>query len=152
MELPLFDQVGEIVRTMLPTDGDPVRIRAHRRGVKVWFGPVTAPRQHFEAQLIPAQLVGAPPDTTVIEIGWHSEDRDEAANDAALTGLGTDWAPDLGDAAVSGPFLGNDTWRRVSETWSAVDLDDPDAAFEIAARVVDYVDAIGSTSGEPGAD
>ena len=33
-------------------------------------------------------------------------------------------------------------WRRVSETWIDPDLGDPELAFEIAARLTDYISAI----------
>ena len=39
-------------------------------------------------------------------------------------------------------FFGAENWRRVSEAWVEEDLDDPDLAFEIASRLVDYVSAI----------
>lgn len=119
----------------------PVHSSSHRRGLKVWFGPDSgkAAREHFEAQLI--RLDGE----AALEIGFHAEHRTEAENEAALARLGphrATWRKALGDDAVEGPFLGMETWRRISEVWPPPDPDDPEQTIEIAARLADYVDAI----------
>ena len=44
---------------------------------------------------------------------------------------------------VAGPFLGSrDDWRRISETWPDPDLGEEDLAFELAARLTDYITAL----------
>lgn len=144
MELSLFDEVGEHTRMLVPVELGALRFRAHRRGVKVWFDTDKAPRNHFEAQLIPRRHVDGR-DGAVLEIGFHAEDGDLAVNDRTLATLldhEATWRAELGAEAEVGPFLGNEDWRRVSETWPEPDPDDPELAFEIAARLADYVGAI----------
>ncbi len=141
MELPLFEQVGELTRTLVPAELGAVRYRAHRRGVKVWLDTEKAPRNHFEAQLVPRRFVDGT-DGAVLEVGFHAEHGDPDVNDATLRTLGdaeSRWRPELGDEAESGAFLGQGDWRRVSEVWFDPDPDDPEAAFELAARLADYI-------------
>ena len=147
-ELHLFEQTGELVRAMAPgLDASP-HYRAHRRGVKVWFGTDKATRFHYEAQLIPTRLatgVDAGPDEFTVEIGFHAEHGDDRRNAAILKQLGdreSMWRKPLGPQAELGPFLGNDSWARLSELWVEHDLGHPDLAFELASRLVDYIDAV----------
>ncbi|MBA3655080.1 MAG: hypothetical protein H0W70_12915, partial [Actinobacteria bacterium] len=77
-----------------------------------------------------------------LEVGFHAEHRDVARNQQAvdrLVGREKKWRRSLGKEPVAGEFLGADGWRRVSETWPDPDLSHPDIAFEIAARLTDYV-------------
>lgn len=147
-ELHLFEQAGELVRAMAPDHGVGARYRAHRRGVKVWFGTEKPTRFHYEAQVIPPRLNPAGrvgPDEFAVEIGFHAEHGDERRNAAIVTRLGEQesaWRTSLGDQAELGPFLGNDNWARLSEVWVEADLTDPDLAFELASRLVDYIDAV----------
>ncbi|MEL7207835.1 MAG: hypothetical protein AAGK32_06315 [Actinomycetota bacterium] len=147
MELHLFEHTGELVRAMLGEIDPPPRYRAHRRGVKVWFGPAKPTRFHYEAQLIPGHLVDAPTadGEATIEVGFHAEHGDDRRNRAVLDHLGGNrraWHRTLGDQAELGPFLGNSNWGRLSEVWVGDDLDDPELAFELASRLVDYVEAV----------
>lgn len=142
VELELFDEVAEMVRGILPPElGDP-RMGARRYGIKVWFGPEKAPREHYEAQVIGARHV---PGATVlaIEVGFHAEHRTLEENDAALAPLlarPARWRKALGPAAEAGGFLGRpEDWRRLSETWLDPDLGDPELGIEIASRLTDYV-------------
>lgn len=145
MELPLFEQVGELTRTLVGAEARTVRFRAHRRGVKVWLDREAPPRLHYEAQLVPRRFVDER-DGAVLEVGFHAEDGDMAVNDAAIETLASaeaSWRPELGDEAVAGPFLGRpEDWRRCSEVWIEPDLDDDEVAFEIASRLADYVNAL----------
>lgn len=145
MELPLFEQVGELARTLTVADLGEFRFRAHRRGVKVWFSTEKPSRHHYEAQVIPRRFVDGI-EGAALEIGFHAEDGDVAVNDSAIATLVSaegSWRPDLGDEAEAGPFLGRpDDWRRCSETWIEPDLDDEEIAFEIASRLADYVNAL----------
>lgn len=142
MDLPLFDMVAEAVRGLMPSELSEFRHRAGRSGIKIWFGPVKPPREHYEAQLIsPDGVDGAT--AIALEIGFHAEHPNVADNDAAI-GVLVDseprWRPALGDEAVVGPFLGRaDVWRRVSETWPDPDLGDEDLAVEVAMRLTDYI-------------
>lgn len=145
MELSLFEEVGELTRTLVPPDVGAVRFRSHRRGVKVWLDGEIPSRLHYEAQLIPRRFVDDV-EGAAIEVGFHAEDKDVAVNDAALAAI-TDaepaWRADLGPEAVAGAFLGRpDDWRRCSETWIEPDLDDEELAFELASRLADYVTAL----------
>jgi hypothetical protein len=145
VEESLFDDVGDILVGMAPDALGAYRYRAHRYGIKVWFGPEKPIREHYEAQVIGAQEV---PDASVLalEIGFHSEHRDEAENDAVIAHLVAHerrWRRVLGKEAEVGAFLGRqDTWRRVSETWPDPDLGETDLGLEIALRLLDYVSAI----------
>jgi hypothetical protein len=113
----------------------------------VWLGSGrSAPREHFEAQVVGAEHV-AGARTLALEVGFHAEHPDPAANAAALARLldrEDDWRPDLGAEAAAGPFLGTDRgWQRLSETWPDPDLDAPELVFEVAARLTDYLVALG---------
>ena len=141
MEVPLFEQVGELTRTLVPAELGAVRFRSHRRGVKVWLDAEKPSRNHFEAQLVPGRDVDGS-NGVVLEVGFHAEHGDPDVNDAtlaALVGVESQWRPGLGDEPVVGAFLGNEDWRRVSEVWFDLDPDDPEVAFELAARLADYI-------------
>jgi hypothetical protein len=141
----LFDEVAEVVRGLVPAELGVLRQRPRRYGIKVWFGPETPPREHYEAQVVGADAVEAAT-TLAIEVGFHAEHPDPAANDAAIEPLRAAerrWRRALGGEVVVGPFLGRaDVWRRVSETWPDPDLGQPELAFELGARLTDYVVAL----------
>lgn len=144
MEFPLFDEVEEVVRSMAPDGLGVLQMRSHRRGIKVWFGPAAPVKEHYEAQFIPRRHVDGT-DGTVLEIGFHTEHRDESENDETLAALLANkkaWQKELGPEAESGPFLGNSSWRRISDVWFDADPDDPELGFEIASRLVDYLDLL----------
>ncbi len=105
--------------------------QAHSRGCKAWFGAET--REHYEAQLV--RVDG----DVVLEIGFHAEHRDGAANRQLLAGMGdaVDWRKALGADAVGGDFLGNTVWQRISEVWPSTPAD-PEMAIEAAARLAEY--------------
>jgi hypothetical protein len=142
VELSLFDEVGEALRGMAPAELGPFHHRAHAYGVKVWFGPATPPREHYEAQ-----VVGADADKRAsmlaIEVGFHSEYPKAAENDAVIAYLVANekrWRRTVGKEAEVGDFLGRaDKWRRVSETWPDPDLGDGGLVIELAARLTDYI-------------
>ena len=140
MERTLFEHVLDAFEGFVDDDLGEPHASWHRRGLKVWFGTADgrAAREHYEAQFI--RLDGEPR----LEIGFHAEHRAEADNQAALDRLDgrPSWRRALGKPAESGPFLGMEGWRRISEVWDPPDPDDPEAAIEIAARLADYVDAI----------
>lgn len=151
IELGLFDEVGEIVRALVPPAYKPgLHCRAQRYGVKVWFEGAAdkagAPaKAHYEAQVISKQAVeGAK--VLGLEIGFHSEYPDAARNDSLLRRLVAAedrWRDVLGPEAVAGPFLGRaQAWRRLSETWPDPDLSDPDLAMEVGTRLTDYISAL----------
>ena len=135
LERSFFEQVLDAFEGFVADDTTPVHARAHRRGVKAWFGSLTeTPREHYEAQLV--RIDG----DVKLEIGFHAEHPDEARNEQTVTDLDAagSWRDDLGDAPEIGPFVGNDGWRRISELWEPPDPDDPEAPIEIAARLTDY--------------
>lgn len=145
MELSAFEQVAAILPSLLPPELGEVRIHVRPYGIKAWFGPAKPAREHYEAQVIGAADA---PDAKVlaIEVGFHAENPKEEDNEAVLADLRARqrrWRKSLGDEAVAGPFLGRaEHWRRVSETWADPDLGDTDLAFELAARLTDYVVAL----------
>jgi hypothetical protein len=145
VEESLFDDVGDILVGIAPAALGEYRYRAHRYGIKVWFGPEKPIREHYEAQVIGAQEV-RDASLLAIEVGFHSEHRLEADNDEVIAHLLANerrWRRTLGKEAEVGAFLGRqDTWRRVSETWPDPDLGAPDLGLEIALRLFDYVSAL----------
>ncbi len=94
VELGVFDQTSEVIRARAPDHLGELRVRAHRRGVKIWFETDVPNKEHYEAQLLSRHYVDGV-DGMALEIG--------------------------------------------SEAWIEPDLDDPELAFEIAARLVDYL-------------
>lgn len=137
--------MADALRSLVPADLGPLRLRARRYGVKVWFGTVAPTREHYEAQVIgAAHVVGAA--TLGLEIGFHAEHPRVEDNDAVLARLQAEearWRRVLGHEAQVGPFLGRpDDWRRISETWADPDLDDPELAVELATRLTDYITAL----------
>jgi hypothetical protein len=145
VELLLFDEVADAVTSLVPPDLGQVRCRAHRYGIKVWFGADTPSKEHYEAQVMGAEAMDEA-EVLVLEIGFHAEHPDEARNQALLDQLLRDerrWRRVLGAEAEAGPFLGRrDDWRRLSELWADPDLSDPAIGLEIAARLTDYVAAL----------
>jgi hypothetical protein len=139
--MELFEAVGEATRSMIPADLGAPMVRSHRYGVKVWFGDETPTKLHYEAQVVGARHV-AGAEVLAIEVGFHAEERSEADNEAAVARLlvaEKRWRKVLGPEPVAGPFLGRDSWRRISETWPDPDLGEDDLALELAARLTDYV-------------
>jgi hypothetical protein len=145
VELSLFEEVAEALRGPILSELGEARLRWHRYGIKVWFGPQRPTREHYEAQVIGADQVE---DATLLalEVGFHAEHPDVAANDrviADLLGAEDLWRPKIGSEAMAGPFLGRpEVWRRVSETWADPDLSSTDLAFELAGRLGEYVTAL----------
>jgi hypothetical protein len=141
-----FEVAADALATLLPPDLGEWHTRAHRWGMKLWFGPAEKPaREHYEAQIVNAKFVA---EATVIgiEIGFHAEHPKAGDNDAVLDELRPHerkWRKALGGPVEAGPFLGRaDQWRRISETWADPDLGDPDLPLELAGRLVDYVEAL----------
>ena len=145
VEESLFDDVGDILIGVAPSELGVCRYRAHRYGIKVWFGPEKPIREHYEAQVVGAQEVeGAT--LLALEVGFHTEHQKAAENDSVIAHLVAHeraWRRVLGTEAEVGAFLGRqDSWRRVSEIWPDPDLGESDLGLEIALRLVDYVTAI----------
>jgi hypothetical protein len=145
VELSVFEAVGALLPGMLPDGLGDVHQYAHKYGIKVWFDSAKPTREHYEAQVIGAKDV---PEAKVlaIEVGFHAEHSKEAENEAVLAKLlATEkkWRKEVGKEAEATVFLGRaQHWRRVSETWPDPDLGDPELAFELAARLTDYITAI----------
>jgi hypothetical protein len=145
MDESLFDEVADALRGMIPSTLGPFHQRPRRYGIKVWFGPQSPQREHYEAQVIGADADRAATVLT-LEVGFHAEHPQKSDNDevvAHLLGREKRWRSKVGKEAVVGPFLGRaDVWRRVSETWPDPDLSDAELAVEIATRLVDYITAL----------
>jgi hypothetical protein len=144
VEEHLFDQAADVLRSLLPPVFADARIRARRYGIKLWFGTSDPAKEHYEAQVLGRQHV---PDATVLalEIGFHSENPKAEDNERALDrllGAERRWRKTLGPEPVGGPFLGRDSWRRLSETWVDPDLSDPDLPVEVGTRLYEYVAAL----------
>ena len=138
----MFDEVAQALRGLLPSELGTLQTKAHRYGIKVWFGPATATREHYEAQVIGAKHV---PEASIlaIEVGFHAEHRDPADNERTLAALSAQerrWRKSLGPTAVVAPFIDDrHGWQRLSEVWADPDLSDPDLAIEVATRLTDYI-------------
>ena len=145
MEPSLFDEVADALRNLAPTELGPIHHQARRYGIKVWFGTGQAPKEHYEAQVIGSAAVD---DAKVLalEVGFHAEHPRADDNERIMSRLmkaERRWRPIIGSEAVAGAFLGRqEAWRRVSETWPDPDLSDGELAFEVAARLTDYVTAL----------
>ena len=146
VEEHVFGVVAQALRSLVPEELGDLQTRAHRYGIKVWFGAAAKPtREHYEAQVLGAKHV---PDATVlaIEVGFHAENPDPTLNEQALATLGKQekrWRKGLGPEPVAGPFIDDrHGWKRLSETWADPDLGDPDLALEIASRLTDYITAL----------
>jgi hypothetical protein len=146
LEQSPFEGAADALATLLPPKLGAWHTRAHRWGVKLWFGPEEKPaREHYEAQIVNARFVDGA-SAIAIEVGFHAEHPKVADNEATLARLVAEerrWRKSIGGPVVAGPFLGRaDQWRRISETWPDPDLGDPDLPLEIAGRLVDYVEAL----------
>jgi len=144
VEVQLFEEVADVVVGLVPPELGRPRCRARRSGIKVWFGAPEPPREHYEAQLVSADVVDGAR-WLGLEVGFHCEHPQAPANDAVvdrLVGREREWRRVIGREAVVGEFLGRREWRRISETWADPDLDDPGLAFEVGARLTDYISAI----------
>ncbi|HEX7166869.1 MAG TPA: hypothetical protein VF230_07800 [Acidimicrobiales bacterium] len=145
MEPSLFDDVAVILRGLVPEDLGEVRAHARRWGIKVWFGAAKPAREHFEAQVL-GRTADPAAKVLALEVGFHAEHPKEDENAAVLERLlahEVEWRDIVGEEPVAGAFLGRAAhWRRISETWPDPDLSAPDIAFEVAARITDYVVAI----------
>ena len=143
--MELFEEVCEALRGLVPPELGTFRHKTHRYGTKIWFGPATPSKEHYEAQVVGARDVPEA-EVVAVEIGFHSEHPKDADNDAVLAALlavEAEWRPVLGEEAVAGVFLGRaDHWRRISETWPDPDLDDPELGTELAVRLLDYIEAV----------
>ena len=148
MDLSPFEAAGALLAGMLPPELGEVKQYAHRYGLKVWFDTDKAPKEHYEAQVVGVRDL---PKTTkakalAIEVGFHAEHPKEADNEAAvakLVAVEKRWRKDVGKEAEVAPFFGRaQHWRRISEAWPDPDLGDPELAFEVAARLCDYITAI----------
>lgn len=140
----LFAQVDDIVRSLGGPNPNDLRSRVHRSGIQLWFGQEAPTKFHFEAQVLGRKKVDGT-DGLALEIGFHAEHRDESENEAvlaALTAAEARWRPVLGDEATTGVFFDADKWRRLSDVWLEPNLGDDDVAFDVASRLVDYLDAI----------
>ncbi|HZP30004.1 MAG TPA: hypothetical protein VFC99_13700 [Acidimicrobiia bacterium] len=144
VDVALFEEVADVVVGLVPATIGRPRCRARRAGIKVWFGTADPPREHYEAQLVGADMVDGAR-VVGLEVGFHSEHPQAPANDAVvgrLVGRERQWRRSIGREAVAGEFLGRREWRRISETWPDPDLDDPGLAFEVGARLTDYITAL----------
>jgi hypothetical protein len=144
MEVPLFDRIDDLVHALCPERLGQLHTRSHRRGVKVWFDADKSPREHYEAQVLARRHVDGT-DGVALEIGFHAEHTTPKLNQAAIDrALAKEnaWRPQLGDEAQAAVFFDAPDWRRISEAWIEPDLDDPELAFEVASRLVDYLTAL----------
>jgi len=141
----LFDEVGEIVRSLMIDERPDLRVRARHYGIKVWFGAVQPSRCHYEVQLLGPGVVPAAK-VLALEVGLHLEEPKVGLNDGVLDRIlvaERQWRRALGKEPVAGPFIGRpEDWRRVSEVWLDPDLSDDGTSLAIATRLVDFAVAL----------
>ncbi len=140
----MFAEAGDLIRSMAPDGIGDVRIHARKWGLKVWTGPSSPIKEHYEGQFIRRKHLSddGNGEGMALEIGFHSEHKDEAKNQEVLDALNKKskiWRKELGKEPESGVFLGKASWRRISEVWLDAEMDDPELAFEVASRLVDYL-------------
>ncbi len=110
----------------------------------MWFDTEAPTKEHYEAQLLSRRYVDGL-EGMALEVGFHAEHKDPARNERVIAQLVDHekrWRAVLGDEPSADVFFGATNWRRVSEVWIEPDVDDPEFAFEVAARLVDYVGVI----------
>jgi hypothetical protein len=129
-----FDHLDMALRGFLPPALRDFSARRSSANLKVWFGEEE--REHYEVQLLRGPA---------LEVGFHTEHKDEARNEATLERLLEQekaWRKVLGPEPDAGPFLGRQSsWRRVSEVWDLPEVED-EASIEAAERLADYIRAI----------
>jgi hypothetical protein len=132
-----FDDAVDALVGFLPPRWRRFSSRVTSRNLKVWYSDEG--REHYEMQLLPKRR---------LEIGFHAEHRDRGRNEAVLARiveLEPRWRPALGDEVVLGPFVGAGPrvpWRRASEVWDGVDVDERDTAVEAAERLSGYIGSL----------
>jgi hypothetical protein len=144
VEQHVFDEVSDILHSLVPPELGELHARAQRYGIKVWFESEKAPREHYEAQVMNRKNVDGR-NGVALEVGFHAEHTKPADNEAVLarlTGKEKAWRKVLGPDASAGEFYGTDRWRRLSEAWFEFDLGDPELPMEIAERLTDYIVAV----------
>lgn len=135
MSRAFFEQVVEALVGFLPAERRTFSSRVSSINAKVWFG--SEPKEHYEVQALRAG--GA----RVLEIGFHAEHSDPGRSESALGVVlagEASWRPALGAEVETGSVVGGGTgWRRASEIWDGVDLDDPATAVDAADRLASYI-------------
>ncbi len=134
-----FEQVRDALRTVVAAQYEAFGGYAHGYGLKVTLGDGERTKEHYEVQLVRGEGAGS----IQLEIGFHSEYPKADRNDAVLERLSahkTQWRKTLGKDPVMGPFIGNDRWRRVSETWDDFDFRDSELVFEVTHRLAEYIE------------
>jgi hypothetical protein len=135
MSKAFFADAGDALRGFLPKELREFRSRTSSRNLKVWFGDET--REHYEVQVISSRSR-----RSVLEIGYHAEHPDRAANEDAIDRVRAALRS-LGKAAEAGAFLGRPSpWMRMSETWDGEGLFEPETAIEAAERLSAYIRAL----------
>jgi hypothetical protein len=136
-----FEQVRDALLTVVAPEYAEFGGYAHGFGLKVTYGSGDRTKEHYEVQLVRGERQGS----IELEIGFHSEYPKPERNEAVLARLAVHdkrWRKQLGADPVVGDFLGNDRWRRISETWDTFDFRDPEVAFEVADRLAEYIEAL----------
>ncbi len=145
LEPMLFEEVADVLHGLVPRALGALRCRPRRYGIKVWFDASEPTREHYEAQVIGADAV-RDAKVLALEVGFHAEHPQLTDNEAVIARLlehERRWRKVVGDEAEVGAFLGRaDRWRRISETWPDPDLDEEGIAFELGARLTDYITAL----------
>ena len=135
-----FEQVGDALLAAVAPPYADFGGYSHGFGIKVTYGAGERTKEHYESQIVRR----GPDGGLALEIGFHTEYSKAARNDEVLASLLSHekrWRKTLGREPVAGPFLGNDRWRRISETWTEFDFHDPDLPFEVSDRLAAYIAA-----------
>jgi hypothetical protein len=149
MSRTFFASLTDALWGFLPKELQGFQAQTGPHNLKVWY---RSAHEHYEVQRISKAVLkasGEPAGAPALEIGFHAEHPKPPDNDAVLdhlTAKERTWRRSLGKEPEAGAFLGRrdiaDRWRRVSELWTDIDLDEDGAAIEAAERLGSYIRAI----------
>jgi hypothetical protein len=131
-----YENVADAVTNFLPPAYRDFHRYSTAANLKLWYGDNG--REHYEVQIVKrGKVLG-------LEIGFHAEHRDVAANDVVLARLvktEKQWRKTLGKDPEVGAFIGHlgKTWRRVSEVWEDSLTDGSETAVDAAERLATYI-------------
>lgn len=148
MSKSFFVDLTDALWGFLPRELQDFQHQVGSHNLKVWY---RSPHEHYEVQRISKAVLKASGQRgdSALEVGFHAEHTKPDDNEillARLTAKEKSWRRGLGREPEAGGFLGRkeiaDRWRRVSELWTDVSLDEDGAAIEAAERLGAYIRTI----------
>lgn len=149
MSRTFFSTVADALWGFLPPELQGYQQQHAAHNLKIWYGSV---HEHYEVQRVSRAVLRATGERTgdgALEVGFHAEHPVTPVNEdvvTLLTAKEETWRRALGKEPFLGGFVGRpeirDRWRRISELWIDISLDEDGAAIEAAERLADYIRAI----------